>query len=181
MKLIIAFAFAVLLSTGCIAQQIKPTFNQFALGISAGQYYNDPGIMVNITTPYSNNGRWAARFTGGIRWFENYLLKKNIASNYSSLQAGVVCFITQEDRLRVYCETGFNILFPNLTFSAEKRILGVYGSLGLDFFVYEHDGLGIAYFFDGSMSLNPAKAYKLEGQSRYAYGFSPVMGFRFHF
>ena len=96
------------------------------------------------------------------------------------MQVGMLYFITQEDRVRVYSELGFNIVFPNAVFSDKERVTGMHGVLGLDFFIYSRGNFGLVYFVEIGYSVNSAQAEKLEGQPHYANGPMAVTGFRFH-
>ena len=79
------------------------------------------------------------------------------------MQTGVLYFITQEDRVRIYSELGFNILFPNAAFSDKKKITGMHGVIDLDSFTFSRGNFGLVYFVEVGYSVNPAKAEKLEG------------------
>jgi len=166
----------------CNAQPVTTLtpFNKCALGISVGHYSFDPGIMANITTPYFLNHKFALRVGGGIRWSEYYLAETDKSAYYSSMQAGLLYFITQEDRVRVYSELGFNVVFPNAVFSDKEKVTGMHGLIGLDFFTFSRGNFGLVYFVEVGYSVNPAKAEKLEGQPGYANGLMAITGFRFH-
>ena len=176
--LILTFAVVVV----CTAQPVKTMtpFNKGSIGLSVGHYSFDPGIMASVTTPFFLNNKFALRIAGGLRWSEYYLAETNKSAYYSSMQTGVLYFITQEDRVRVYSEVGFNIVFPNAVFSEKKKVTGMHGSIGLDFFTYSRGNFGLVYFVKLGYSVNPAQAEKLEAQPHYAYGLMAVTGFRFH-
>ena len=176
--LILIFA-VVVVGTAQPVKTMEP-FNKGSIGLSVGHYSFDPGIMASGTTPFFLNSKFALRIAGGIRWSEYYLAETNKSAYYSSMQTGVLYFITQEDRVRVYSELGFNILFPNAVFSDKKKVTGMHGVLGLDFFTYSRGNFGLVYFVEVGYSVNPAKAEKLEGQPHYANGLMAVTGFRFH-
>lgn len=167
----------------CNAQPVKTLtpFNKGAIGLSVGHYSFDPGLMANVTTPYFFNNKFALRVAGGLRWSEYYLAETHESAYYSSMQAGVLYFITQEDRVRVYSEVGFNIVFPNAVFSDKEKVTGMQGLLGLDFFTFSREEFGMVYFVEVGYSINTAKAEKLEGQPSYANGLMAVTGFRLHF
>jgi hypothetical protein len=176
--LILTFA-VVVVGTAQPVKTMTP-FNKGSIGLSVGHYSFDPGIMANVTTPFFLNNKFALRIAGGIRWSEYYLAETNKSAYYSSMQAGVLYHITLEDRVRVYSELGFNIVFPNAVFSDKKKVTGVHGVLGLDFFTYSRGNFGLVYFVELGYSVNPAIAEKLEGQPTYANGLMAVTGFRFH-
>ena len=183
MKLSITLIFTFVVVVVCNAQPVTTLtpFNKCALGLSVGHYSFDPGIMANVTTPYFLNNKFAFRIAGGIRWSEYYLAETDKSAYYSSMQAGVLYFVTREDRVRVYSEFGFNIVFPNAAFSDKEKVTGMHGLLGLDFFTYSRGEFGIVYFVEVGYSGNPAKAEKLEGQPTYTKGLMAATGFRFHF
>ncbi|HET6544601.1 MAG TPA: hypothetical protein VFG46_29150 [Chryseolinea sp.] len=182
MKLSITLILTLVAVVVCTAQPVKTMipFNKGSIGLSVGHYSFDPGIMASVTTPFFLNNKFALRIAGGIRWSEYYLAETNKSAYYSSMQAGVLYFITQEDRVRVYSELGFNIVFPNAVFSDKKKMTGVQGLVGLDFFTYSRENFGLVYFVEMGYSVNPATAEKLEGQPNYANGLMAVTGFRFH-
>ena len=182
MKLSITLILTFVVVVVCTAQPVKTMtpFNKGSIGLSVGHYSFDPGIMASVTTPFFLNNKFALRIAGGIRWSEYYLAETNKSAYYSSMQAGVLYFITQEDRVRVYSELGFNIVFPNAAFSDKEKVTGMHGVLGLDFFTYSRANFGLVYFVEMGYSANPAKAEKLEGQPSYAKGLMAVTGFRFH-
>jgi len=166
----------------CNAQPVKTMtpFNKGSIGISAGHYSFDPGIMAIVTTPFFLSNKFALRIAGGVRWSEYYLAETNKSAYFSSMQAGLLYFITQEDRVRVYSEVGFNIVFPNAVFSDKEKVTGMHGLIGLDFFIFSTGNFGLVYFVEAGYSANPAEAEKLEGQPAYANGPMAVTGFRFH-
>jgi hypothetical protein len=176
-KLLRATSFAVAVQGFVYAQGTEPHFNNFSLGFSAGHYKSDLGLMVSITIPSS--AKLAARFSGGVRWSENYFVEKGEHAPYTSLQAGMVWPITIQERVRVYGETGLNILFPHRAFSTKKNVPGAYGAMGLDFSIFSGTRYGIIYFFESGITLNPARAERLEEQPKYSNGFTAATGFRF--
>jgi len=166
----------------CNAQPVKTMtpFNKGSIGLSVGHYSFDPGIIASITTPYFLNNKFALRIAGGIRWSEYYLAETDKWAYYSSMQAGLLYFITLEDRVRVYSELGFNVVFPNAVFSDKEKVTGMHGLIGLDFFIFSRENFGLVYFVEVGYSANPAEAEKLEGQPDYANGLMAITGFRFH-
>ena len=183
MKLSATLIFTLVVVVVCNAQPVTTLtpFNKGAIGLAVGHYSFDPGIMANVTTPYFFNNKFALRVAGGVRWSEYYLAETNNSTYYSSMQAGVLYYIAQEDQVRVYTELGFNIVFPNAVFSDKEKVTGMHGLLGLDFFTYSRGEFGMVYFIEAGYSANPAKAEKLEGQPTYTNGLMAVTGLRFHF
>ena len=176
-KLLRATLFAIIIQGFVYAQETGPRFNNFSFGFSAGHYRSDLGLMVSITIPSS--AKLAARFSGGVRWSENYFVEKGEHAPYTSLQAGMVWPITIQERVRLYSETGLNILFPHHAFSTKKSTPGAYGTIGLDFSIFSGTHYGIIYFFESGITLNSAKAERLDGQPKYSNGVTTLTGFRF--
>lgn len=153
--------------------------SKFAVGFQIGQYQQDFGLGLNISSPYFADNRVAFRLRGNIMWNE-HLDPDGLStwSNYSNLSIGIVGVGGQiGNSIRLYGEGGLIFLFPSSNFSSESAEMGGYGLFGFEFYLNPHG----TYFIEIGGVGTGAREDKLASQAIYSNGLLIDTGFRIQF
>ncbi len=151
----------------------------FGLGFQLGQYQNDFGLGINMTSPFFVYDRLAVRVRGNFMWNEH--LDSNVETtwtSYSNLSLGVLG-IGREigDFVRLYGEGGGIFLFPPSELSSNSFEFGGYGLIGFEFFLTRSSN----YFIEIGAVGTGAKAEKVATKPIYSNGLLINVGYRFQF
>ncbi len=159
-------------STNAIAQVAD---NKLGIGFRISQVQNDFGIGLDLISPYFANAKVAVRVGGSFQWLEHVRGTETTWTPYQNGQVGVRGrqFVI-DDKVFVYGEGGFIIIFPNDEFSAESTEFGGYGLFGFEF--KPHDKFGF-YLEVGGVGTG-AVADKIVNRPIYSNGFLTNAGFR---
>jgi len=151
----------------------------FGIGGQVGQFQNDFGIGLNMTSPYFANEKMAVRLKGNLVWNEHLNSNSETEwSSYSNLSLGFVQSVGEiNDFVRIYGEGGAIWLFPSSEFSSKSIQFGGYGLFGFEFFFDKH----LNYFFEAGGVGTGAKADKIAGSPIYSNGFLINVGIRAQF
>ncbi len=164
---------------GTQAQEKGSFSKKLGAGLQIGQYQNDFGIGLNLTSPYVLDKRVAIRLRGNLMWNEHLNGESEVTwSPYSNLSLGVVGVAGEIGSFaRLYAEGGLIFLFPSDDFSSENSVSGGYGLFGFEFFMNKHSN----YFIEMGGIGTGAKADKVPTKPIYSNGLLLSTGFRFQF
>ncbi len=180
------FSAFVLVSFSAMAQNeegLPKRANTMAIGYGIGQYQNDFGLNLNITSPYAIKDRFALRTSGGIQWFEYYDQKTGRMewSLYNAFKLGVVGVGgTIGHNIRLYGEGGAVMILPNKVFSGENMAWGGYGHFGFEFLMTRGTRTCVTYYVELGGIGKASRAEKLPESPIYSNGFTAAAGVRFH-
>ena len=133
-----------------------------------GQYQNDFGIGLHLTSPYFVHNNIALRVRGNLMWNEHPGSDNNITwTSYSNLSFGVIGVAGRiKDFARLYSEGGIIFLYPSDEFSTAIYEIGGYGLFGFEFFFDPH----MNYFIEiGGVGTGAIKD-KIPGEPIYSNG-----------
>lgn len=160
------------------AQNENPP-NHLGVGMQLGQFQNDFGLGLNITSPYFLHHRVAFRAKGNFVWNEHLnTVGETTWTSYANASIGIVGIAGEIGNFaRVYGEGGFLLLTPSKDFSSSGSEHGGYGLLGFEFLTG-----GRSYFFMeiGAVGTG-AKADVVVGKPIYSNGLLIQTGCRFQF
>ncbi len=150
----------------------------FGVGYQLGQYYNDFGIGINLTSPCFAKDNFAFRLRGNYMFHEHVKNDETVWTPYFNASFGVVGFAgTAGDFIRLYGEGGILCLLPSDEFSSDNFVMGGYGLLGFEFFFIKQ----MNYFIEAGGVGTGAKADKLPNKPIYSNGFMIGTGLRMYF
>ena len=156
-------------------QQAEPFGQKMSFGFQLGQYQDDFGIGLNVTTPYFLHNRVAVRVRGNLMWHEHVLNTETTWTPYSNLALGVIGVGGNIGNfMRVYGEGGAMVLVPSDDFSAQSTEFGGYGLFGFEFFMDPH----FNYFIEIGGAGTGARADKVPTSPIYSNGLIIQTGFR---
>ena len=164
--------FLCLSSTSTIAQMAS---NKLGVGFRISQIQNDFGIGLDFISPYFANAKVAIRVGGSFQWLEHLLGTEITWTPYQNGQIGIRGrqFLV-DNRIFVYGEGGFMIIFPNDEFSSESSEFGGYGLFGFEFKPYDKFG----FYLEVGGAGTGATADKIVSKPIYSNGFLTSAGCR---
>lgn len=173
-----------LLSVGLIAihssaAQENSVSSKLGFGMQLGQYQDDFGIGLHLTSPYFLHNNIALRVRGNIMWNEHPGSDNKITwSSYSNLSFGLIGVAGRiKDFARLYSEGGIIFLYPSSNFSTANYEIGGYGLFGFEFFFDPK----MNYFIEiGGVGTGAIKD-KIPGEPIYSNGLMVNVGFRYAF
>jgi hypothetical protein len=172
-KFIIAAIFCI--GTLAKAQESELSKN-FGFGFQLGQYQDNFGLGINLTSPFFAQDHLAIRVRGNVMWNEHLADQEMTWTPYSNLSIGVVSVAGEIGNfMRLYGEGGFLLIFPNADFSSESLETGGYGLFGFEFFFYPKGN----YFIEIGGLGTGATADKVPSNPIYSNGLLINVGFRF--
>ena len=179
MKKTVLAIIALALALTTYAQEKPQPFGQkMAIGFQLGQYQQDFGIGLNLTSPYFLYNSVAVRVRGNLMWHEHVLNTETTWTPYSNLSLGVVGVGGNIGNfMRLYGEGGVMVLMPSDDFSTQSTELGGYGLFGFEFFFNPH----FNYFIEIGGAGTGASADKLPTNPIYSNGLIIQAGFRIQF
>ena len=116
-----------------------------------------------------------------MNWLEPYKAELDKWVSYHSFAISWVYNTQLYDKTRLYVDLETFLLVPDSKFASNRNVQGLSGVAGLEFFISNHPGLNMSYYFGGGLSYARAYADKMEGKPRYANGFAFDTGIRFYF
>lgn len=165
-----------------INAQTTENANTLSYGFQLGQYQNDFGLGLNLTSPYFAKNTIAFRIRGNILWNEHILLENTVNntvwSPYLNTSLGVVGTSSRiGDYIRIYGEGGIVVLFPSSEFSSEDSEFGGYGIFGFEFFASKDNNF--CYFLEVGGVGTGAIANRIINNPIYSNGLLINVGLRF--
>ena len=175
-------AMVIAIAATLLTQQVQAqeSLNRnFGIGGQVGQYQQDFGIGLHVTSPYFANGKTAVRLKGNLVWNEHLnSISETTWSSYSNLALGLVQSVGELNGIvRLYGESGAILLFPSDAFSSKPVQFGGYGLFGFEFLLDRH----ISYFLEAGGVGTGARADKVAGVPIYSNGFQIHVGVRAQF
>lgn len=164
-------------SVGFVHAQEKPApyGQKMAFGFQLGQYQEDFGIGLNVTSPYFLQNSVAIRVRGNMMWHQHVLNTESTWSTYSNLSIGVIGVGGNIGNfMRVYGEGGALLLLPSNDFSTQSTEVGGYGLFGFEFFMDPH----FNYFIEIGGAGTGATADRIPTSPIYSNGLIIQTGFR---
>ncbi len=151
-----------------------------SFGITAGHYYFDPAIGLEITSPgILNNFRFRVR--ANHNWSERYQAASGHWATFNSYWCALTYNTDPIDRTRIFLESGAYLIQPDKVFSSARIHTGCFAAVGVELFVAPNTTERLSYFFSGGFAAINARADKLEGRPRYGQGVIFTNGFRYFF
>jgi hypothetical protein len=155
-------------------------FNSLSIGISAGQFGEDPGIGIEIGSPTFLGNHVLLRINGSLAWMEEYKASQHHWAKYNIINACVAYNFKPVERVRPYLQVGTTFIFPQQEISDTGVIKGLNYSAGLELFLASKPGFHICYYFSLGYSHINAHADNLESNPLYSNGLIFNNGFRFY-
>jgi hypothetical protein len=155
--------------------------DHFSVGLIAGEYGNDSGIGIELSSPMISGGPFCVRSKGIVNLLEQYKAAKDHWAKYTSLGVFIVFNTKLIDRSRVYFEVGTFSVIAEKKFADKKYSQGYGGSVGVELFIVNNEKLNLCYYFSGGFNYLRAHAEKLENKPLYGNGFIFNNGLRFYF
>jgi len=154
--------------------------NRFSFGASVHQQGLDWGVGLEATTPAFWNKRLSIRLKGDMNWFEVYRVKRHHWTRYPVYTTLLVYNTHMMGKARGFFEAGPFFIDPNQSFTTAKRITGITGDAGGEFFIVHNSRLLLSYFFSVGYAHCNAYAEKLEDSPSYGNGVTFHNGFRIY-
>jgi hypothetical protein len=153
--------------------------HKFALGFQLGQYQNDFGFGINLTSPYFAKNKIALRTRVNLMYNEHINSNnETVWTPYSNISLGLLSSGGKiGDYIRLYGEGGVIGLFPSDDFSSESFVIGGYGLFGFEFYMNKNNN----YFIEIGGVGTAASADKALYKPIYSNGLLINTGFRIHF
>ncbi len=152
--------------------------NRFSFGASVNQQGLDWGVGLEASTPAFWNKRLSIRLKSNMNWFEVYRVERHQWTKYSVYTSLLVYNTRMMGNSRASFEAGPFFIEPNQSFTNAKRITGVTGDAGGEFFIARNSRLLLSYFFSVGYAHCTAHAEKLEDSPSYGNGITFHNGFR---
>jgi hypothetical protein len=181
MKTIIRdIALFCLFAGGISAQENQPVSafkNGTTLGFQLGQFQNDFGFGLNVTSPFFAKGGMAVRVRGNLMYNQHVTpASETTWAPYGNISAGVVVRGGEIGNfMRLYGEGGLLAILPSSDFSSQGVSLGGYGGFGFEFFMTKF----FNYYIEIGGVGTGATADKLPGKPIFSNGLLVQVGFRY--
>lgn len=154
----------------------EPTLkNGFQIGFQLSQNQNDFGFGLNITSPLLAHQSLGFRLKSNMMFYEHVDSGAYTWSPYTNVSVGIIGIGGHiANRIRLYGEGGFLLIFPSPAFSSETTNFGGYGNFGFEFFMTN----SFNYFIEIGGIGSGATADKVAFSPIYSNGLSINVGFR---
>ena len=150
----------------------------FGIGTQLGQYQDDFGLGLNVSSPSFADDRIAVRSRVNFMFHEHVQDRETTWTPYASFSLGVASVAGNVgEHIRLYGEGGVVGLLPSEEFSSDDFVFGGYGLFGFEFFMDQRTN----YFVELGGVGTGAKADRITNRPIYSNGFLVSTGFRTHF
>jgi hypothetical protein len=150
---------------------------KLSFGFNLGQYQQDFGLGLNLTSPYFLQDRMAVRLRANLMFHEHIENFETTWTPYTNFTLGLIGVGgTIGNFARLYGEGGAILLLPNEAFSSASAEFGGYGLFGFEFFMNPH----INYFIELGGVGTGAEADQILFDPLYSNGFLIQTGFRIY-
>jgi len=177
---------ALTVTTGVVAQPpvdsaLTRKINQYSIAAGVGEFGEDWGVGVELTTRTIWANSLSLRARGNIYWLECYKVRLGQWATYRKAELSLVYhFPLLENKGRVYLRASPFALFTEKSYSNKTHVGGFAGAVGVELFGRRNACFPIAYYFSLGASRCKAMAEKLEGSPRFGEGINFNTGFRIY-
>ena len=174
-------ALTIFIFTGS-AVAAESRYNGFSIGVTSSESSNDEAGAISIASPIFAD-LYQVKFSVAKAYHEG--LKSGSSSNngYEIYTLGVAATLRNiPNMLRVYAEGGLNIVDLGSSLSTIKGKPGLYGHVGVEFYLEPTSWLNCcsAYIELGSIGKG-VQADQLDGTPTIGHGFVSTVGLRYYF
>ena len=174
-------AITILLFTGA-ATAADSRHNGFSIGVTSSESSNDEAGAVSIASPIFAE-LYQVKFSMAQAYHEGLKSGSSSSYGYEIYTLGVAATLRNiPNMLRVYAEAGLNIVNLGASLSTQKGKPGLYGHVGIEFYLEPTSWLNCcsAYVELGSIGKG-VQADQLDSKPTIGHGFVSTVGLRYYF